>query len=414
MVGMPPPIRWPQPLAPQQPQQLPLMSPSLPQATGFPPVAWPRPAPAPYAAGQLPGAAPVPFQLPRLPAPTLPPWRGPMPSPPLPMAFSGSAVASTAPKADVAAMPPAMYGTVATAASLPHGHAMQPRPAAASAPSALSMAAEAIARASASITATGAANTAATDLRGSHAAVFTSSDGSAVRFGAFDSEALAGGGDATTTTEQVARVLMALQSQTGSRPGFTFGELEAAVGFSVASNTALMVSLRSNHRVKVDLIAGRVAYRPKYSASDRYELLRLLHRRGRLSGEDVDGSGGGGSSPRDAASADEAAVPLPGFRLPELEDVYAGAATDITALTRTGGDVRVVAVADDGGSGSGAVAARAAPATGAALKSGAQQPTAAPSSAAVPLLELSGGVIRVRSIDTTKPDMVYYRDDPTE
>jgi hypothetical protein len=188
-----------------------------------------------------------------------------------------------------------------------------------------------------------------------------------------------------TLTEQAARVVVTLRDQPG-RTGMTVGQLEAAAGFDIASNNDLMVSLVQNPKLAYEGAAGRFRYVSKYAAGDRYELLRLLRTRGRDTG--VDG-----------------APELPGFPLDDLTDAFPGAERVLSELTRVGAELNVDPPHHQqhqqaGGKGAGSSAA----ASGGSGKD----------AASLPVLRPVGGVVRVRNVDTTKPDMLFPRDTPEE
>lgn len=194
-----------------------------------------------------------------------------------------------------------------------------------------------------------------------------------------------------TLTEQTARVLTVLRDQPG-RGGMTIGELEGAVAFEVAHNNDLLLSLRQNRKLEFDAF-GRVRYVARYPAADRYELLRMLRQRGRDGGEGL--------------------PELPGFPYEELADAFPGADRLLSELSRTGAEIDV-----DGGAGAGVSAAAALAGGAAAGRPGARAGGGGGGGrdhfSAAPSLRMAGGVVRVRSVDTTKPDMLFSRDSPDD
>lgn len=186
-----------------------------------------------------------------------------------------------------------------------------------------------------------------------------------------------------TLTEQAARVVMLLRDQPG-RGGMTVGQLEAAAGFEVAANNDLMVSLTQNPKLAYEGAAGRFRYVSKYAAGDRYELLRLLRARGRDTG--VDG-----------------APELPGFPLDDLTDAFPGAERVLSELTRVGAELNVDPPLPQSGKG-----AAAGGGNSSAAAAGGKD------AASLPALRPVGGVVRVRNVDTTKPDMLFARETPEE
>ena len=204
--------------------------------------------------------------------------------------------------------------------------------------------------------------------------------------------------DTLTLTEMNARIVRLLQAQPG-RSGMTLEELESSAGFAVASNTDLVVSLTSNPKLRFDRARNSLRYVAKYDAGDRYELLRLLRQRGREAST--------GSSSADERSGalddDTGSGALPGFPIDDLEDTYPAAARDLNALSRVAADVRVAAAHTHH-----AVPSNHSSSSWLAGAAGGSRTVPHPS------LTLAGGVVRVRSMDTTKSDMVFYRDDPSE
>lgn len=196
-----------------------------------------------------------------------------------------------------------------------------------------------------------------------------------------------------TLTEKAAKVVVALRDQQG-RGGMTVGELEKACGFDIAADNELMVSLRQNPKLGYESLANRFRYVAKYSAGDRYELLRLLRARGRDTGI-------------------EGAPELPGFPVDDLSDVFPGADKVIAELSRSAAEINVepplhYATASASSSSSSSASGFAGRGAGSAGGGGKDHYSN------LPLLHQAGGVVRVRNVDTTKQDMLFSRDTPEE
>jgi hypothetical protein len=184
-----------------------------------------------------------------------------------------------------------------------------------------------------------------------------------------------------SVTEQQAQILSILRNQPHHK-GYSFDQIEQISGINLHSNNSLLASLKDNPKVEFNAQSGFLKYRTLYQANDRYELLRLLRTRGRIVSA-PSSSGGDESASPSAASSYE----LPGFPIPDLLDTYPNAARDILDLTRMGGEVALQSDFASGGSSKQGADLRVVP---------------------------KGGILRVRSIDTTKPDMVWHRDSPSD
>jgi hypothetical protein len=171
------------------------------------------------------------------------------------------------------------------------------------------------------------------------------------------SAALQPGAHEASVTELLAQVLKLLRDQSG-RQGYTLDEIESLLGHPVRSNTALLLSLTRNPKLRFDELEGRISF-PQSGVTDRRDLLRYIKTRGRATD---DGS------------------ELAGFTATELADLYPDAPRDLVDLSRTGVELE----------------------HGSHVSHQHSVPVAA------------GGIRRVRNYDTLKPDVIFHRDDPRE